>query len=188
MADLKLTAKQIIDKLNTEINFGIQFIVENQPNIVVDRIKADGIKDIDTPAKAYAYLVNLAKIDVNKVKELLNNIPYNPSMDNWTGSNEFDVLFPTVVTKGTGIWGGILSGVGSLFSAVGGAIGSGSSVPGSLLTPAELEALRIEEEKRLEAERVATQRKQLIIAVSILVVIILAVVIYKANKDKKTSK
>jgi hypothetical protein len=183
MAELTLTPEQIKSKLETDKVFGIQFIVENQPNIVVDKLKADGKATIDTPSKAYEYLKSLIEIDPEKVKQLLNGIPYDAAAPNWTGT--MDDYFPTVQTKSGGtFWSGLLAGIGAIATATSGALGSTTT---TTLTPAQIEEARLTEVKRQEELKKAQQRQYLVIGIISLILIILAVLFYNFSQSKKAA-
>ena len=197
MAVIALTPEQIVEKLNSDKEFGIRFVVENQPSIVLDRIKKAGSEKVDTVEKAIPYLNELLTANPEKAKEILNGIPYDNTNENWTGKlasflpSEVSTVTPTtdstgaplMTTRSGSLWSGILTGVGSLATAIGGALG-GAPVGSTPLTPAQLEAMRQEELRRAEEERKRQQRNLVIGVVSALALIIVFALIYSKNKKK----
>ncbi len=198
------TSEQIRAKLLTDADFGIQFIIDNQldegqPNILIDRFKAQDYPNTDTKEKVYAALKQLLKIDAKKAADIMNNIPYDDQKENWTGSIGEEkplIITQPVLTsgtqteseqaKGSGIWGGILSGLGGLMTAIGGAIGSGDDPEtGAGLTPEQMAAIQEQEKAKEEAERKRKQTNLIIGLSAIVLAIIIAVPVYNAAKKNK---
>ena len=185
MADIELTDEQIIEKLKTDSDFGINFTVQNQPNIVIDRLKENGYDLADTPEKAYSTLVKLFKFDAEKVRMILNEIPYDNAVENFTGG--FKEYFPTNEPKpsfglfgeGGVNWGGSLSGLGGVLSGV------GSSVGGTTLTTQQQQAL-LEQQRLIAEEKKRKQTNAIIFAFVGLALLLVVVLMY--NKSNKKSK
>lgn len=184
-----LDSVQIIDGLKNDPLFGLSFIVQNQPNIVIDRLKGEGI-NVDTPDEAYNELVNLLSEDSDKAKRVLNNIPYADSVDNGTKgfSQYFNVTeSDTVQTRGFNIAliGGLLAGAGALVGALsdGGLFSGSEGTAGQ--SQAELLALQEAERKKAEEEAKAQNRKILIGAGIFFGALIIGVLLYNSSKKTK---
>lgn len=184
---VKLTEQQVLENLEKDKNFGVQFMVENQPDLVIDRLKQAGYPNADLPEKAYNLIVELLKTDSKKVGEILNNIPYDPAAPNWTGGFT-ELGSPISQTQGQtkGInWGGMLTGIGALFSGIGQAVGSQGT--GSTITWEQQQLLAEQERQRREAERQRQQRNLLIGGIAAVVLVIIVVAIFASNKKKTNS-
>lgn len=209
MAETVLTNEQILNKLNTDADFGLQFIIQNQPNIVIDRLKEAGYDKAHTPEGAYELLTVLLKSDPKKVGEILNNIPYESKTENFTGGFEahfnpapvevsevvefgmpeksiVDVAqssLNTTSTSGGGSfdWGGILSGIGSLTGIIGSFFGGS----GTTLTAQQQQMLLMEQQRQQELERQRRNRNALMWGIVAVVVLIVIVLMYNASKKKK---
>jgi hypothetical protein len=185
MAEKILTDEEIIDNLNKDSNFGIQFIIQNQPNLVIDRLKEAGYDKADTPVRAYELLTDLYKVDRDKVLTLLNNIPYNNEAENYTGG--FDSVFVNVQPRTTeegGInWGGVLSGIGGLFTGVGSVLGGST-----MTTTQQQQQLLFQQQQQREFERQRRQRNAVTIGVIAFVVLIVIVLMYSKSKTQSKNR
>jgi len=181
MAEKVITNEQLMNYLNSDPKFGIQFIVQNQPNIVIDRLKEAGYDKAHTPESAYTLLSGLYDIDPNKVGEILNDIPYNNTAENYTGGLQeyFDTESETNTREQSGLWGGILTGVGGLLSGIGMGISGQQG-----LTNQTQQQLLFEQQRQAELERQRRNRNALIWGVVAVLVLIVIVALYNSSKNK----
>jgi len=175
---------QIIDKLKNDPLFGLSFIVQNQPNIVIDKLKNEGF-NVSTPDEAYNTLVDLMGTDTETAKRVLNNIPYADSVDNGTqGFAQYFSNDEIVQTRAFNIalLGGILAGAGALVGALteGGLLSGG----GDELTQAEMLALQQAEQQKAEEEAKASQRR-MIIGLSVFFGLLIVGAILYTNSKKQ---
>lgn len=205
MAEKIISEEKILENLSKDVNFGIQFIVSNQPNIVIDRLKENGYDKAHTTESAYNLLIDLYKVDPAKVGEILNNIPYDNSTENYTGglgqhffesqplqksmSGSAQTLTNPGDTSGTSSgssgssgsinWGGILSGVGALLGGVAtGFFGGGTT------TTQQQQQLMLQQQQQQQLERERRQRNAMLWGVVAVVVLIVVVIMYKQSKKK----
>ncbi len=184
MAEKILTDNQIIENLSKDVNFGIQFVVQNQPNTVIDRLKELGYDKAHTIESAYKLLIDLYKVDPEKVGEILNNIPYNDNAENYTGGlgQHFFDSQPSEksLTDGEGVnWGGILAGAGALLSGIG-----TSMVGGSTLTTQQQQQLMFQQQQQQQMERERRQRNAMLWGVIAVIVLVVVVIMYKQSSKK----
>ena len=201
MAETKMTDEQILAKLDNDSNFGLQFMVENQPDLIIDRLKQAGYDQADTKEKAFESLKKLLETNPKKVGEILNNIPYDDAAPNWTGGfgmlgSEVKADVKTLSNTGGDLqggaqtqggnssggfnWGGLLTGIGGLFSGIGMAFGGGTN-----LTPDQMAFYQQQQMMQAEQERKRRQTTAfLVIGGLAIAVIIIAIVMSNKKKDK----
>ena len=170
-----MTAEQVLQKVQTSVPFALGFVVENQTDLVIDELKNAGIQNVSDAESAYNALAFLYNNDKNKLMAVLEAVPYNNAINNYTGN--LPVSGEATGTRAVN-WGNLLGVVGSVFSGVGGMI---SSTTG--LTDVERE--RLERERILREEEAKRKQTNMLIIGAILLVSVVMFLIYKANKDKK---
>lgn len=163
---MEYTREQIVDKLNNDIDFAVDFALWNNGQAIIDKWATV----VGTPNPSYAdlknYIVQGLQTRNQKVADLLS-VAYIPNINNWTaGFGDYFNGNLNYMDPGNGYksaWSGLLQGVGAFFTAWGGSMNSSSSTGQPQLTPQQQAAL--DEQKRKEEEE---KRKQTITLVAII--------------------
>ena len=185
----KYTIEDIQSKLQNDLEFALNFVVDNQPELIVSELKAVGSENVVDSDTAYNNLLWLSENDVPKLRDVLNSVPYDNSASNYTGHLQERVtkpeLFPTLYQKGGEQILSILGIVGTALPLITGIIGNlGGNNSANGLTDAEKEAIRIEQE-RLKAEQERKARTNLFIVGGVIAIILVVVLVVKRpNKTK----
>lgn len=178
-----LSKEQINAALKNNLEFALNFVVDNQPDLIVSELKANGSENVVDSDTAYNNLMFLSQNNPAKLREILGGIPYDNAANNYTGN-----LIPESPTMPNGIQtrkadvGQILAIVGAALPLVGGLFGGGAA--GGGLTAEQLEAQRIEAE-RLKAEQERKARTNLFLIGGVIAAIVIVILVVKRpNKTK----
>lgn len=186
MAEEVVTQEEVVRRLGVDPIFAIEFAVENQPQEIIQNLQSLGFQ-ATTDEQAMRVLLNLWEGKAYSTFTSALDVPYNNNSGNWTEG--FGSLFPDPElsdpapvgqTQRSALWGSILTGIGAFATQLGGSGSTGTSV-----TPAQIEAARLAEEKRIAEEKKKQQRLFLIIGLTIVVIAVVGVILWSRKKKKK---
>jgi predicted nucleic acid-binding Zn ribbon protein len=177
-----LTKKQITDRLQDDLEFALNFMVDNQPDLIISELQANGSENVIDTDTAYNNLLWLAENNPLKLRLILKDIPYDNSAANYTGHLKESVVQDDEIQTKSWDWTTILAVAGMAIPIIGTLVGGGG---GGTIQPTQAQILQAQQEaQRLEDERKA-KRNLYIIGGVIVVVFIVVLVVLRYKKGKK---
>jgi hypothetical protein len=173
-----LTKQEIKDRLETDLEFALNFMVDNQPDLIASELQANGSENVTDSDTAYNNLLWLANNNPYRLRDVLKDIPYDNSATNYTGHLKESVEAESQTKSWD--WDTILAVAGTVLPVVAGFIGSGSGSGGSL-SQAQIQQMEFERQKA-EDERKA--RNNIYIIGGVIVAVFLVVLVITMNKKK----
>jgi F0F1-type ATP synthase membrane subunit c/vacuolar-type H+-ATPase subunit K len=178
-----LSKEQIRAALKNNLEFALNFVVDNQPDLIVSELKANGSENVVDSDTAFNNLLFLSQNNPAKLREVLSGIPYDNSATNYTGNLKPNspVIANEIQTRGDIDWGTILTVVGAALPVVSTLIGSGGGAGGNVnsVQAQEIEAARI------KAEQERKSRTNLFIIGGVIAAIVIVILVVKRpNKTK----
>jgi hypothetical protein len=192
--EVEMTRDQVIELLNTDINFAIEFILWNNPDELYAMYESITHKPLPSDQDLKDYLIQgIENRDQNVIQII--SIPYISNAPNWTAGfdsyfkGDMNFMDPNNGPSKAINWGNFLGTIGAITSALGGAIDANNQPPVPPLTPEQQLAA---EQAKAEADRkkAADERKSKIITWSviggfIILLATLAVIYFSANKEEE---
>ena len=177
-----LSKEQIRAALKNNLEFALNFVVDNQPDLIVSELKANGSENVVDSDTAFNNLLFLSQNNPEKLREVLSGIPYDNSAINYTGNlKQQRPTTPNEIQTRSVDWGTILAVVGAALPVVSTLIGSGGGAGGNVnsIQAQEIEAARI------KAEQERKSRTNLFIIGGVIAAILIVVLVVKRpNKTK----
>lgn len=178
----QLTKQEIKDRLQTDMQFALNFMVDNQPELIVSELQANGSENVVDSETAYNNLLYLAQNNPTRLRDVLQDIPYDNSAPNYTGHLE---IATTENQTKSWDWGTILAVAGMALPLIGGLIGgAGGGTNEQGYTQAQVLAMQ-QEAQRVEDEKKAKRNIYIIGGVIVAVFVVVLVVTMNKNKPPK---
>lgn len=171
-----MTPEQVIQRAQNDASFALAFAVDNQPDLMVSTLNEFDVQNVSDPESALLALKWLRVNDFDKLKEVLDSVPYDSSINNYTGN--MPIAPSSNLNQKSFDIGSILAIVGAVLPIVGPLLGGGSD------SLTEAQKFEIEQERlRQEAEAKRKQTQAFIIGGVVLMLIVVGL-IYASNKNK----
>ena len=177
-----LSKEQINAALKNNLEFALNFVVDNQPELIVSELKANGSENVVDSDTAFNNLLFLSQNNPAKLREVLSGIPYDNSAKNYTGNllPNRPVVANEIQTRSVD-WATILAVVGAALPVVTTLVGNGGGAGGNVNS---FEAQQIEA-ARIKAEQERKSRTNLFIIGGVIAAILIVVLVVKRpNKTK----
>lgn len=178
--------REILQRLNTDLNFAVQFMIDNNPNEIASRYETIMGKRANSKTQLYDDIIQLISQRNPKGFEI-TSVPYINGVSNYTGGLEADIMntapnFSSGQQNKAINWGNVFTTIGAIGTALGGTMTAQNS--GSQYDPYALQRQMEEERRRQEEEEKRKRRTTAVVLISVGLLITGLIIFFAFGKKK----